>query len=51
MDNSGRLRGAGLAAHHRIDVSAFGRATCFGFCAEVLAAGPVKVGDDVRIAG
>jgi uncharacterized protein len=39
-----------LAAHHRIDVPAFGRATCFGLYANVLAAGTVTIGDRVTAA-
>jgi uncharacterized protein YcbX len=40
-----------LAAHHRIDVPGFGRATCFGFYAEILAVGTVAIGDPVTVAG
>ncbi|WP_335992030.1 MOSC domain-containing protein [Glycomyces sp. MUSA5-2] len=36
-----------LAKHHRRDVPNFGRATCFGFYAEILAEGVVQVGDEV----
>jgi uncharacterized protein len=39
-----------LARHHRVDVPDFGRATCFGFYAAVVATGTVKTGDDVRVA-
>lgn len=38
-----------LAGHHRIDVPGFGRATCFGFYADVLATGAVKAGDEVIV--
>ncbi|WP_030144284.1 MOSC domain-containing protein [Glycomyces sp. NRRL B-16210] len=38
-----------LAAHHRIDVPDFGRATCFGFYADILTPGTVRSGDPVRI--
>ncbi len=38
-----------LAQHHRIDVPGFGRATCFGFYADVLAVGAVKTGDPVQV--
>ncbi|GAA1660582.1 MOSC domain-containing protein [Glycomyces endophyticus] len=37
-----------LAAHHRIEVPGFGRATCFGFYADVLSTGDVRVGDEIR---
>lgn len=40
-----------LAAHHRIDVPAFGRATCFGFYAEIRAVGKVAEGDPVTVTG
>ncbi|MFG3342583.1 MOSC domain-containing protein [Glycomyces sp. NPDC048151] len=40
-----------LAAHRRVDVPAFGRATCFGFYAEVRAVGAVAVGDTVTVSG
>ncbi|MEU6246636.1 MOSC domain-containing protein [Glycomyces sp. NPDC047010] len=36
-----------LAKHHRRDVPDFGRATCFGFYAEILNEGVVRVGDEV----
>jgi uncharacterized protein YcbX len=39
-----------LAQHHRIEVPGFGRATCFGFYADVTEAGPVKNGDAVTLA-
>lgn len=38
-----------LATHHRIDVPAFGRATCFGFYAEIRAVGKVAKGDGVTV--
>lgn len=38
-----------LAGHHRRDVPGFGRATCFGFYAEVLAEGTVKTGDRIQV--
>lgn len=37
-----------LAKHHRVDVPGFGRATCFGFYADVVAAGTVRTGDRVE---
>lgn len=40
-----------LAQHHRIEVRGFGRATCFGFYADVVAVGAVKTGDRVTITG
>jgi uncharacterized protein YcbX len=38
-----------LAGHHRRDVPGFGRATCFGFYAEVIAEGKIKAGDRVHV--
>jgi uncharacterized protein YcbX len=38
-----------LAQHHRIDVPGFGRATCFGFYADVRAAGAVRTDDPVHV--
>ncbi|MCD0442340.1 MOSC domain-containing protein [Glycomyces sp. A-F 0318] len=38
-----------LAGHHRIDVPGFGRATCFGFYADVVETGTVKAGDEIRV--
>ncbi|MDA1362741.1 MOSC domain-containing protein [Glycomyces luteolus] len=38
-----------LAAHHRVDVPAFGRATCFGFYADILAVGAVRTGDRASV--
>lgn len=38
-----------LAANHRIDVPDFGRATCFGFYAEVITPGTIRIEDPVRI--
>ncbi|THV30068.1 MOSC domain-containing protein [Glycomyces paridis] len=38
-----------LASHHRVDVPEYGRATCFGFYAEILAAGTARTGDEVRV--
>ncbi|GAA2140358.1 MOSC domain-containing protein [Glycomyces algeriensis] len=40
-----------LAAHHRIDVADYGRATCFGLYANVLAVGSIATGDRVTVAG
>jgi uncharacterized protein YcbX len=40
-----------LAAHHRIDVPDFGRATCFGFYADIRAVGTVALGDAVTVTG
>lgn len=39
-----------LARHRRIDVPGFGRATCFGFYADILAIGTVTAGDAVEVA-
>lgn len=38
-----------LARHHRVDVPGFGRATCFGFYADILAVGTVTTGDQVTV--
>ncbi|WP_197717220.1 MOSC domain-containing protein [Glycomyces terrestris] len=38
-----------LAANHRIDVPGYGRATCFGFYADVIATGTVRTGDRVEL--
>lgn len=38
-----------LAGHHRIDVPGFGRATCFGCYADVVATGTVATGDRVEV--
>jgi uncharacterized protein YcbX len=38
-----------LAEHHREDVPGFGRATCFGFYANVIAEGAVTIGDEARV--
>jgi uncharacterized protein YcbX len=40
-----------LAQHHRLDVPGFGRATCFGFYADVVAVGEVATGDPIQIIG
>jgi uncharacterized protein YcbX len=39
-----------LARHHRIEVPGFGRATCFGFYADVITEGPVRNGDAITLA-
>jgi uncharacterized protein YcbX len=38
-----------LAGHHRRDVPGFGRASCFGFYAEVIAEGKVNTGDRMNV--
>lgn len=38
-----------LAQHHRIEVPGFGRATCFGFYADVVEAGTVRTDDPIQI--
>jgi uncharacterized protein YcbX len=38
-----------LARHHRMEVPGFGRATCFGFYADVTHPGPIKTGDPVTV--
>jgi uncharacterized protein YcbX len=40
-----------LAQHHRLDVPGFGRATCFGFYADVVAVGRVTTGDPIQVTG
>lgn len=38
-----------LARHHRIEVPGLGKATCFGFYADVIATGTLTVGDAVAV--
>ena len=38
-----------LAQHHRVDVPGFGRATCFGFYADIVNTGSVRTGDEVSV--
>jgi uncharacterized protein YcbX len=38
-----------LAANHRIEVPGYGRATCFGFYADVVTTGRVRTGDRVEV--
>jgi len=38
-----------LAQHHRVDVPGFGRATCFGFYADIVTTGSVHIGDEIRV--